>query len=82
MYAFRFIEVRLNDGQDSVPLMETQTLVELTRAQAARIAGHDSMSEGVHVYDRVHTTTAHAWVQDGGHHETRLWIDEGRVRKS
>jgi hypothetical protein len=73
-YAFRYIE---DKGS-----YYAETLVELTRDQASKLQGKDCFREGRHVYEPTHSTVAHKWVRDGGHHETTLWIDEGRIRRA
>jgi hypothetical protein len=50
------------------------TLVESTQRQTEQA---DISKVG---YDRVSPEYAHRWVKSGGHHETGLWVDNGKVR--
>jgi hypothetical protein len=50
------------------------TLVESTQRQVEQA---DISKVG---YDRVSPEYAHKWVKNGGHHETGLWVDNGKVR--
>ena len=50
------------------------TLVESTQRQTEQC---DISKVG---YDRVSPEYARQWVKNGGHHETGLWVDNGKVR--
>ncbi len=58
------------------------TLVELTPAQVKLLGNHDTFVDGVWCYQFYAASQAHQWVRDGGHHETYLWVDAGRIRRS
>lgn len=48
-------------------LVEFASTKELDKAQGGQ-------------YRRVPASYAHQWVKQGGHHETGLWTDNGRIR--
>jgi hypothetical protein len=70
MYALRY---RDND------MRAPATLIELTRAQVKLFDGNDTFSDDVWCYQYQSFQQAHQWVRDGGHHETPLYIDHGRI---
>jgi hypothetical protein len=58
-----------------------QTLIEVPAKEAKAFfeAGPDARGR---TFERCHASTAHQWVRNGFIHETALYIDENRVRRT
>lgn len=61
-------------------------LREMTRARLAKALNTWEVYKSFHDYERDYRVVpwqeAHRYVRNGGHHETTLWVDDGRVRKA
>lgn len=67
---------RGDDGELFGPFVTT--LWEMTAKEFA--AQVDEFMPTLSAWERVHFTLAHAWVKQGGHHMTNLYVDDGRIR--
>lgn len=55
------------------------TLTEMTKAQIKAACAERGEARYPH-YNHISGTEAHRYVKNGGHHETPLWVDAGRIR--
>lgn len=60
----------------------SQILIEGTRSEIERLVGTDTDDPSTNNHRIVSTEYAHRWIRNGDLHETGLWLDEGRIRRS
>ena len=77
-------ERHVDDARPERPHWSTVTLREMTPAELKRAKQTWEAYKGFNDHDRhyrvVDWPEAHRWVRDGGHHETPLYVDQGRIR--
>ena len=76
----------LDGARPDGPSWRSTTLREMTRAQLARAIDNWEVYRSFNNHERdyrvVPWQAAHRYVRNGGHHETTLWVDDGRIRKA
>lgn len=62
----------------------TKTLIEMTPAEYRKAVATEHSApldaENRVTHQQVTPNQARQWVKNGGHHETGLWVDDGKVR--
>lgn len=68
--------IRTRGAQTTLLEMSQKELVEALKTDMKNVANPQLRSR----HRRVSASEAHRYVKDGGHHETGLWVDDGKVR--
>ena len=60
---------------------KTNEQVEWSRGCLVELKSYkDTLESADWFFERISGSEAHRWVRNDGHHETPLWIDQGRIR--